>query len=355
MSKEEDIQNEIIKSDIWTASDPRQKENVNTNTEEHGQEEALNNNGNIDNDKNTNDVEYLKKRETIKYNPLKNIPNPKARNEYNKNTVYEATKSFGLDQNEDIDSYNESIRSKEHVNITRMDNYAEQRNEPSLKKNISDYGDNIEYEVYIGELNFDATEEDVRNHFESCGDITQIKLIYRNDGKSRGRGFIKFGDEESMRNALNLHDSQMMGRRIVVETPANVTIKKNKPSLNPANASPEDGCNVIVRNIPFRTQEEDLERLFEDCGYIKNCKIMRNPNGSSKGFGFVDFAHSDEAKRALNKSGTVLQGRNIIVDYSTPRDGKQSFGGIRKGRSHTEFSERQGGFRNESFGSNYGY
>ena len=43
-----------------------------------------------------------------------------------------------------------------------------------------------------------------------------VKLLKRPDGKSKGRGFVKFYDYEGMENALELDGSEMMGRNIVV-------------------------------------------------------------------------------------------------------------------------------------------
>ena len=239
------------------------------------------------------------------------------------------------------------------------------RNEPSFKRNKPDYENNIEYEIYFGELNFDATEEDIRRHFGPCGNITQVKLLYRPDGKSRGRGFIKFSDENSMRSALNLHDSDMMGRRIVVEVPANSSFKRpnsggnfNNNSFNSNNTggtnfggfnnrpnASEESSSVIVRKLPFNLQEDELGRIFEDCGQMRKYKIMRNDNGQSKGFGFVDFDTVAEATNALSKNGILVNGRNITVDFSTPKDGNKPFGNFR-GRGGFGQSRPQMGFRN---------
>ena len=128
----------------------------------------------------------------------------------------------------------------------------------------------------------------------------------------------------------------------------------------PGNAPVDSCCNVIVRNLPFSVQEDTLANLFEDCGDIKKVKIMKNENGRSKGFGFVDFEDAESATKALAKNGTLIDGRDITVSYSNPRDGKGSFGGRGndngpRNRGGFGFSRQQNGNRNDSFKNSYGY
>lgn len=47
--------------------------------------------------------------------------------------------------------------------------------------------------------------------------------------------------------------------------------------------------NVIVRNLPFNVDEDKLYSVFEGCGKIINVRIIKNEEGNSRGFGFVDF------------------------------------------------------------------
>ena len=70
-------------------------------------------------------------------------------------------------------------------------------------------------------MNFDSTEDDIRNYFSQCGEITEIKLLMRHDGKSKGRGFVKFGSPGAQDKALRLNGTQFMGRSIRVEVPKN--------------------------------------------------------------------------------------------------------------------------------------
>ena len=72
--------------------------------------------------------------------------------------------------------------------------------------------------LYVGNLSFDATEEELRHLFESHGAVEGAKLATdRDSGRSRGFGFIEMtsdGDAESAIAALN--GAQVSGRALIV-------------------------------------------------------------------------------------------------------------------------------------------
>lgn len=69
--------------------------------------------------------------------------------------------------------------------------------------------------------------------------------------------------------------------------------------------------NVHVKNLPpsIKTQD-DLTRLFATYGPIRSVFLALEADGSSKGFGFCDFATHEGAARAI----TALNGRKITED-----------------------------------------
>lgn len=68
--------------------------------------------------------------------------------------------------------------------------------------------------------------------------------------------------------------------------------------------------NVFVKNLDHDLSEEVLEEKFSQYGKIMSLVIVKDENGASKGFGFVNFDKPENAKcavEALNGSqlGTV--------------------------------------------------
>ena len=183
-------------------------------------------------------------------------------------------------------------------------------------------------EVFIGSLNFQATEDDIKEFFKKCGKVTYVKLLRNPDGTSKGRGFVKFDTEEAINKAVLLNNQDMMGRQIKVEIPRNQSDQQNGQPNNKTSFinriqnenKGEESTNVIVRNLPFTFDENNLSQLFEGCGDIVRVRIIKGEDGNSRGFGFVDFSSVEFARVAINKSGEKVNGRPIHVDYSIPRE-----------------------------------
>ncbi len=110
-----------------------------------------------------------------------------------------------------------------------------------------------------------------------------------------------------------------------------------------------EGCkSVFVGNLPFSATEEDLKKLFADCGDIEGARIaMDRETGRARGFGYVDFADEAAVDKAMALTGTDLNGREIRVDF-----GRRGFSGERSGGFQ---GERRGGFSGERRGGRGGF
>ncbi|MBN8720366.1 RNA recognition motif. (a.k.a. RRM, RBD, or RNP domain) [Hydrobacter penzbergensis] len=73
--------------------------------------------------------------------------------------------------------------------------------------------------IYVGNLNWNMTSEDLQNLFAPYGEVTSAKIVtdkFNND-RSKGFGFVEMADDEAARSAISgLHDTEVLGRKIVV-------------------------------------------------------------------------------------------------------------------------------------------
>ncbi len=72
--------------------------------------------------------------------------------------------------------------------------------------------------IYVGQLDYSVTEDDLKDAFSEFGDVSSVKIITdRSSGQSRGFGFVEMPDDSEADNAMNaLNGSQLKGREIKV-------------------------------------------------------------------------------------------------------------------------------------------
>jgi hypothetical protein len=82
-----------------------------------------------------------------------------------------------------------------------------------------------------------------------------------------------------------------------------------------------DANSIFVRNLDFDLRERDIKDHFEKTvGRVLSLELVRDPEGRSRGFGFIEFSSVDEQLRALKSmDGSTLNGRNMIVQKVEPK------------------------------------
>lgn len=80
--------------------------------------------------------------------------------------------------------------------------------------------------VYVGNLPYSVTQEDLTDLFSPYGPITEIKLIKdRDTGRSKGFAFVSFENQTSAQSALKLDGTDFQNRRLNV----NLARENTKP------------------------------------------------------------------------------------------------------------------------------
>ena len=102
---------------------------------------------------------------------------------------------------------------------------------------------------------------------------------------------------------------------------------------------------IYVGNLPYRTNDTDLQEIFSPYGAVLSAHVMMerdNPN-RSRGFGFVEMESDEDAQKAVEMfNGKDFGGRNITVNEARPLSERPP--------------RREGGFRrDDSFRSRRSY
>lgn len=72
--------------------------------------------------------------------------------------------------------------------------------------------------IYVGNLPWGLSEEDLREAFEAFGEVVSVKIIKdKFTGRSRGFGFVEMPNQEEGESAISaLNGKDFKGREIVV-------------------------------------------------------------------------------------------------------------------------------------------
>ena len=71
--------------------------------------------------------------------------------------------------------------------------------------------------IYVGNLDYQMSDEDLKNEFSSYGEIQDVIVIKDHEtGRSKGFGFVTFAEESALEKALELDGQEIKGRQLRV-------------------------------------------------------------------------------------------------------------------------------------------
>lgn len=135
------------------------------------------------------------------------------------------------------------------------------------------------------------SQDEIRSLFASIGELESCKLIRdKPTGQSLGYGFVNYKRAEDAEKAINT----LNGLRLQNKT---IKVSYARPSSESIK-----GANLYISGLPKSMTQQDLEKLFSQCGKIITSRILYDTNtGLSKGVGFIRFDQRIEAERAIQK------------------------------------------------------
>ena len=74
-------------------------------------------------------------------------------------------------------------------------------------------------ELFVSELPFEITEEELRQLFSTCGTVRSIFMLDDSKGNFKGIAFVKMATEKENREALNMLDGTRIQDRYIKVTP----------------------------------------------------------------------------------------------------------------------------------------
>ncbi|KAJ9674359.1 hypothetical protein PVL29_023734 [Vitis rotundifolia] len=147
--------------------------------------------------------------------------------------------------------------------------------------------------IFIKNLDKSIDNKALHDTFSAFGNILSCKIATDPSGQSKGYGFVQFDNEESAQNAIDklngmlINDKQVYVGQFLRKQERETALNKTKFN------------NVYVKNLSESTTEEDLKNIFGEFGTITSVVVMRDGDGKSKCFGFVNFENADDAAEAV--------------------------------------------------------
>jgi nucleolin len=267
---------------------------------------------------------------------------------------------------EDSDESEEEVKPKAKVQAKQVtkdsDDESEEEVKPTNKAPAKpQQAESGCSELFLKNLSWNTNDDMIREFFGNYGEVTNVKVLFdRNTGKARGLGFVEFSKRSEAQSALNdLANLVVDGRQLTA------TFSDQKPENNNSQGgfrqnNNNNGFNnnrggssnyggekftAFVGNLGFKTNENSVKKFFQDCGSVTDVRIAKNEEGRSKGFCHVDFDSAEAVEKAKSKAGQELDGREIRVDASTPRQGGGNRGGSFQRGGRGGFRGGRGGGR----------
>lgn len=160
--------------------------------------------------------------------------------------------------------------------------------------------------VFVGGLAHKSTTQHLRDHFGRFGPIVDAVVLRWPDGRSRGFGYVTFGDSNAAASVLQAAPHSLSGRE--------VDVKRAVPGTN----------KLFVGGLPQNTTANELRDHFETFGVVSDAVVMIDPATSrSRGFGFVCFLPGPEGAEAVTSSLSQydnhrIRGKWIEVKSAAP-------------------------------------
>ncbi|NXS28214.1 NUCL protein, partial [Pomatostomus ruficeps] len=160
--------------------------------------------------------------------------------------------------------------------------------------------------LFLKNLPYRITEDEIREVFENA---MEVRIVMNKDGSSKGMAYVEFKTEAEANKALEeKQGTEIEGRAVVID----FTGEKSQQEHQKGGESK----TLIVNNLSYAATEETLQEVFKKASSIK---VPQNNQGRSKGYAFVDFATTEDAREALNScNNTEIEGRTIRLEFSSP-------------------------------------
>ena len=192
-------------------------------------------------------------------------------------------------------------------------------------------GDNISSTLYVKNLNFETSEETLRDIFakQVGNSILSVRIprkvaptkagssMPKNPSLSMGYGFVELSSHDLAKKAIKMFQGKLIdGHSLQLAMSSQGSSSRTKKIANPTGT--KTPTKIMVRNVPFQATRKEILKLFGTFGQLKKVRLPKKFDGSHRGFAFVEYLTGKEALAAMNAlSRTHLYGRHLVLEWAS--------------------------------------
>ena len=166
--------------------------------------------------------------------------------------------------------------------------------------------------VYMSQLPYDVTKEQLNQVFERYGPIEEIHLpMTKGREHVKGYGRMVFADEKNARRA-----AVQMQCYVINNRPIRLTLG---PDLKEKQKTKYDV--VMLKNLSYEAKEDELMKVLRPYQALR-VGLPRSPiKNECLGYGYVRFASPEAAERAIEAlNRQTVCGRKIRMHLAEPKE-----------------------------------
>ncbi|XP_034542238.1 CUGBP Elav-like family member 2 isoform X6 [Notolabrus celidotus] len=177
--------------------------------------------------------------------------------------------------------------------------------------------------MFVGQIPRSWSETELKELFEPFGAVHQINILRdrtQNPPQSKGCCFVTFYTRKAALEAQNaLHNIKTLSG---MHHPIQM-----KPADSEKTSAVEDR-KLFIGMVSKKYGENEIRMMFSSFGQIEECRILRGPDGQSRGCAFVTFATRAMAQNAIKTMhhSQTMEGCSspLVVKFAdTQRDKEQ--------------------------------
>ncbi|KAM8914654.1 polyadenylate-binding protein 4 [Spinachia spinachia] len=185
--------------------------------------------------------------------------------------------------------------------------------DPSLRK--SGVGN-----VFIKNLDKSIDNKALYDTFSAFGNILSCKVVCDENG-SKGYAFVHFETQDAADRAIEKMNGMLLNDRKVFVG----RFKSRKEREAELGARAKEFTNVYIKNFGDDVTDDQLKEHFDKYGNTLSVKVMMDPSGKSRGFGFVSYEKHEDANKAVEEmNGNELNGKTVFVGRAQKKMERQT-------------------------------